>query len=322
MRKKDDLFLKGAIEASFFSMLQFMIPAAEKELDTARKPVFFDRELAEMFPEKEKKETVHSFADLLARVYLLNGEERLVLVHIEMQVKRSRNFAQKMFRYHSRLSGRYQQPVTLIALFTGKRHRKFLPVPVVYQEVFSATQTLFSYRMYHILNHSAVQLLKMDNLFALVVLAAQKALLRGKVSDEELNEQRLVIARMLLRKFGYGQEKTMLLLIFLKEYLFVTDAAVNQQFDREIDSLTGKTNTMDILKIMTDKAEKKGMGKGIRKGMNLGLQKGREESKTAFVKNLLKQTDFTAAKIAAIALVTVAFVEKLKKGTPENKTPV
>jgi hypothetical protein len=48
-----------------------------------------------------------------------------------------------------------------------------------------------------------------------------------------------------------------------------------------------------------------------------GLQHGREEGaeRKSFdvVKNLLLQTDFTAAKIAALASVTEDFVDKVKK---------
>jgi hypothetical protein len=53
-------------------------------------------------------------------------------------------------------------------------------------------------------------------------------------------------------------------------------------------------------------------------GEKRGFEKGSIETsgkeKELFVNNLLSQTDFTTAKIAALAGVTEAFVKKIKKG--------
>ena len=61
------------------------------------------------------------------------------------------------------------------------------------------------------------------------------------------------------------------------------------------------------------RGEKKGMEKGMEKGIEKGIEKGVEKGKIAFVKNLLLQTDFSIAKIAALSDVTEAFVKKVKK---------
>lgn len=54
--------------------------------------------------------------------------------------------------------------------------------------------------------------------------------------------------------------------------------------------------------------------RGLEKGMQKGMQKGVEKSKEQFVKNLLTNTEFGIAKIAALADVSEAFVKKIKKG--------
>ena len=56
--------------------------------------------------------------------------------------------------------------------------------------------------------------------------------------------------------------------------------------------------------------------RGEKKGIEKGIEKGEEKVKrTSFeiVKNLLVETDFTVAKIASLAVVTEAFVRKVKK---------
>ena len=56
-----------------------------------------------------------------------------------------------------------------------------------------------------------------------------------------------------------------------------------------------------------------------RRGEKKGIEKGIEKGKKAFVKNLLINTDFSIAKIAALSDVTEAFVKKVKK-TLKKKT--
>ncbi len=151
------------------------------------------------------------------------------------------------------------------------------------------------------MDHSKEELLKMDNPFALVILAAQKAQLSKKISKEELGEQRLAIARALISGGLYNQEQTIKFLGFLREYIYIDSTEINNNFNWQIDLLTGKTNTMGIFEIIADRA------------MEKGIKKGRQKGKIEFVKYLLLQTNNSVTEIANIASVTEDFVEKLKK---------
>ncbi|WP_153797270.1 hypothetical protein [Foetidibacter luteolus] len=62
---------------------------------------------------------------------------------------------------------------------------------------------------------------------------------------------------------------------------------------------------MVIEEFLLDRAEKKGLAKGLEQGL--------EEAKTTVVKNLLSADRFTIAEIAGFAGVTEAFVRKVKK---------
>lgn len=53
--------------------------------------------------------------------------------------------------------------------------------------------------------------------------------------------------------------------------------------------------------------------RGERKGLEKGREEGIEQGKETFIRNLLLNTDFTAAQIAALGDVTEAFVEKVKE---------
>jgi len=72
-------------------------------------------------------------------------------------------------------------------------------------------------------------------------------------------------------------------------------------FNKEIDQLTGKKNTMDIIEQVAQiRAEE-------------ALEKGREEGNEKAVKLLLANTEFSADKIAELVGVPVSFVKKVKE---------
>jgi hypothetical protein len=65
--------------------------------------------------------------------------------------------------------------------------------PDTFHKSFLGTEVSYKYNTYHILDHSEEALLSMDNPFSLIVLPAQKALLRDRIPEEELGEERLTI---------------------------------------------------------------------------------------------------------------------------------
>ena len=77
-------------------------------------------------------------------------------------------------------------------------------------------------------------------------------------------------------------------------------------FDKQIDTLTGKQNTMGIIetikKIQLEEAFEKGHKEGI------------QEGKTEVVANLISAGKFTISEIANFSNVPEAFVRKVKKG--------
>lgn len=98
--------------------------------------------------------------------------------------------------------------------------------PVRFFKSFLGTEINYRYNVYHILDHSEASLLAMNNPFSLIVLAAQKTLLTGKVPEEELNPQRLTVARALIKSKKYGHARINRFLNFLKQFVHVDDPKV------------------------------------------------------------------------------------------------
>lgn len=69
---------------------------------------------------------------------------------------------------------------------------------------------------------------------------------------------------------------------------------------------------MGIEEFILEREKRKGQLEGIQKGVQKGKMAAYAEKDYAFVKNLLTETDFDNHKIAHIASVDLAFVEKVK----------
>lgn len=317
-RRKDDILLKSAFEEAFPDLLRFCFADADDIFDMEKGVVFLDKELSELFPELEKQGG-NRFVDMLVKVFLKNGNEEWILVHIEIQGGSDKNFAERMFQYWYRIYDRHKVNITALAVFTGSKTQKR---PSKFQRSFLGTTINYQYNVYHILDHSEAGLLAMDNPFALIVLAAQKALLMGKIPEEELNRERLTVARALIKSKKYDHARISRFLYFLKQFLYIGDPKLNRKFDKQINALTGKQNTMGIIETIKkiereeafEKGRKEGIEKGIEKGRKEGIEKGIEEGKAAIVSNLINTGKFTISEIANFSNVPEAFVKKIKKG--------
>ena len=98
MKPKYDILWKGMIEEIIEDLLLFVEPEIGKELDLGRGFQFMDKELAEMYPEPTKPANT-KVVDKLVKVFLRDGAERHVLIHLEVQGKKEKAFARRMFEY-------------------------------------------------------------------------------------------------------------------------------------------------------------------------------------------------------------------------------
>ncbi|GAB2775651.1 hypothetical protein GCM10027275_18460 [Rhabdobacter roseus] len=293
MRRKNDILLKGAFEQTFPDLLRFFFKEADALFDLERGFEFMDKELRELFPELEKRGGTR-FVDLLVKTWLRNGQAEWILVHVEIEGGDTPTFPKRMFRYYYRLLDRFEVEVAAIAVFTGAKSQQR---PAHYHTDFLGTSVSYRYNAYHIFDHTEQELLAMNNPFALVVLAAQKAQLMGKVPDEELSEQRLTIVRALPASKRYDKEQISHFISFLGAFVHVKNPEVNSKFEKEIERLTGIKNAMGIIEAIK-KAER---------------EEGMEQKSYEVVRNLLLAQKFTVAEIANFASVSVPFVKKVEK---------
>lgn len=315
-RKKSDILLKSACEETFPDLLRFFYPDADEIFDFGQPFEVMDKELREIFPERQKKGGTRH-ADLLVKVFLRKGGVEFILIHLEIESGNRKNFSRRMFEYGFRLFDRFNAPVAAIAVYTGDEQQRR---PDRYHRKVLDTEIIYKYRTYHIFDHSDQELLAMKNPFALVVLTARKALLEGKIPQVQLNEERTLIARAMITCGRYSHEQIERFIWFLTNMIFIEDPEINRNFDTIIDSLTGRTSIMGIIETVKEITRnegiqlgiEQGIEKGLEKGLEKGIQQGAEKKSLIVVQNLISMFNFSDKQAAEAANVPLSFVKKVR----------
>ena len=112
------------LEEVFEDLLRFVDPGIERKLDLSRGFEFMDKELAAINPEPGETADTR-VVDKLVKVYLRDGGETWMLLHVEVQGENEAGFAKRMFRYYYRLLDRKSlQDKDVAALAWTRRRRK------------------------------------------------------------------------------------------------------------------------------------------------------------------------------------------------------
>jgi predicted transposase/invertase (TIGR01784 family) len=106
-----DPVFKELLKAFFREFLELFFPEAAARLDFSE-VTFLDKELFTHLPEGALREP-----DLVAELRTKEGEPEILLIHIEVQAQRHREFAYRMFEYYALLRLRTKKPVYPAALF-------------------------------------------------------------------------------------------------------------------------------------------------------------------------------------------------------------
>jgi predicted transposase YdaD len=263
-----DKLWKGIIEDLAEDCLLFYYPDLAVNIDFGKGIEFLDQELIQLFPEAEKNNRT---IDKLLKVYLLNGTEEWVLIHIEVQGYEDNFFEQRMFTYFYRIFDRYQKAITALAILTDKKKDY---QPHSFQREFYGTRILYEFCTYKVLEQSKEALGKSDNPFALVVLATLEAIEKGKLSDTAVMQIKRNLARLLLER-NYEKLKIIALFKFIQNYIRFENKENYSIFAKHFYS-TYQPNqkNMGVVDILIEDARQEGIDLGIEKGIDLGIEKG------------------------------------------------
>lgn len=157
--------------------------------------------------------------DKLFRVYLKDGTEQWILLHVEIQHSKDEDFSNRMFVYYYRIYEEYKKDVASIAVLADKdvnwRPSRF------HRKIWD-TETTRAYRSIKLIDYKSriAELRKDKNPFAMVVLL-QLAALATRPDEEKRLMTKLEFFRN-LHKQGWGAEKIYNVYRFLDIILTLT----------------------------------------------------------------------------------------------------
>ncbi len=162
---------KEALDRCFERCLAFF-PHAHADIDWARGYEMLDKELQ---PIVRRAATGRRYVDKLVKAWLKTGEERWILIHIEVQASKDGDFPRRMYVYNHRIFDRYGREVISLAILADD-NPSWRPTRYEYSRWGFHTGTEFP--IVKLLDYAPkYQELEADpNPFATVVLAHLKAL--------------------------------------------------------------------------------------------------------------------------------------------------
>jgi hypothetical protein len=250
---------KEVIEVFFPRFLQFFFPQVYAEVDFDKGFQFLDKELERIVKKSLLKKR---FADKLVKVFLKDGSQKWILIHIEVQGFYDVSFEKRMYIYNYRIFDRYDQEVVSLSILADadENYR-----PSRYEVSRWGFRLLFEFPVVKLLDYLPQRdaLEQMENPFAVVVLAHLTSLkTKRKVSERFLGKVRLV--KMLYEK-RYTPEEVWGLYRFI-DWVISLPEAMEIRFH---DEITQYEEVKHMPYITT--AERIGIQKGIQQGKREGI---------------------------------------------------
>jgi len=298
----------------FPEFMAFFLPELLSDVDMTRPPEFLEQELAKITSEKTAKG--RKSVDKLVKIWLKNGEEKWLFIHIEVQSWDDPDFMERMFTYFYRIYDSKGKVIFAFAIYTDE-----VPDPHDhFKYKFKSTELIYKFKTYLVRDADEEELLKSDNVFALVVLAS-KYVSQTKNDAERRRKFKLKLFRLAIER-GYSAKKIEALIIFLDIIMYLPPE-IEQRFDQEFREEVSKTSDMEkdyIISPTLDRIyglNKEEIDKQIADA-NQKFEQERKERKKATAerkkaaKKLLLSRFFEVHEIADIMGMSVEEVEKIK----------
>jgi hypothetical protein len=284
---------KDVLEIYFEDFITFFFPFVHSEIDWTKEIEFLNKELKQVT--KDAK-VGRRYADALAKVYRLNGEETWLYLHIEIQSRSERNFALRMFIYNTRISERYGRSVESFAVLADNdinwRPNRFVS-PALW------TKTEFEFPIVKLLDYRTrwSELEADRNPFATVVMVH----LRTLETTNDRSARKVYKLALIKRLYEQGFSREDIINLYnLIDWVMTLTKDLEREFQEELSKYEEEKKMPYITSI-----ERAGQLKGQLKGQLLEAQK--------LVKRQLKRRvgEIDKSLIKQIEALTIEELEEL-----------
>ncbi len=252
---------KEALDLYFEQFIAFFFPQAYADIDWDRGYEFLDKEFQQIVRDAELGKRL---ADQLVKVWLRDGKETLILVHIEIQSQYESDFAERMFVYNYRIFDRYRLPVATLVILADDRPSWR---PNNYQYKIWDSQIGLQFPVVKLLDYESQwsMLESSTNPFAVMVMAHLKTQATHRNPEGRL-QWKLTVAKSLYQR-GYSRQD-ILELFRLINWMMTLPEELEQSFTLEMTNYEEDTKMPYITPL-----ERFAIAKGRQEGI---LEKGRE----------------------------------------------
>ena len=220
------------------------------------------KELQQLQPDAEIGKLL---VDKVAKVWLLEGTEAWVLVHVEVQGRYDTEFAKRMYTYNYRLFDRHQQRVISLAILADER-ANWRPSSYGYE--LGGCRVSLEFPAAKILDYEAQweSLAQNTNPFAVVVMAHLKTKATQQNPESRL-QWKLSLVRSLYDR-GYRRDDVLQLFRFI-DWIMVLPEALARGFKEVVRSY----EEADRMRYVTS-IERLAIEEGIQQGIEQGIEQG------------------------------------------------
>lgn len=293
--RQDELW-KGIIQDLFEPFMHYFYADFVHEINFNQPFEFLDKDLQLIFKELDT-ESINRRADVLVKVHLKDGQEKWLLVHIEVQGYEDKEFALRMYIYQYRIFDRHGKRVTALAILTDA-NPNFRPSH--YEFKTWNTNIRYDYGMFKVLDYDMEYFEKSGNPFASVMFVARTYLANNDIkSDKDLLKLKIQLFKTMLKK-GHSKGIITKITHFIKHYVRFDNKDFFRKFDKQTDVISKNQGSMGIIELVTKHREEEifqeALEQGIEKGEEKGIEKGISLERRNTITNLLKH-DFTIDEI-------------------------
>lgn len=245
------------------AFLAFFYPDIHADIDWQRGYVALDKEFQQIV---RRAKIGKCLADKLFKVWLRDGAERWLLIHIEVQGEPEPDFPERMFNYNVAVWRLYNQTVVGLAVLCDDR-ADWRPTNFGYGHWGCRTGTTF--RPVKLLDFARdlESLARHDNPFATVVLAHCQAL-RTRRDPANRRFEKLNVVKSLY-EHGWSKEDVRQLFRLI-DWIMTLPEDLEEAFRIDVFAFE-EEKKMPYLSSIERNALKKGMEQGLEKGEEKGL---------------------------------------------------
>lgn len=229
IKKETDAPWKYILGKYFKSFVELCLPNRAKEVNWTKKPKFLDKELIKITKEAAVGNRV---LDKLVEVQLIDGNHCFILIHLEIQITKHKDFSRRMFIYRNRLRDHFEQPIVSMAILLDNDPSWR---PCSYSESLWDSEISMRFPIIKLIDYNEqIQALEQStNPFAVIILAQLTAL---KNQEIELRlSSKLQITRKLY-VLGLGKKEVLELFKFI-DWIISLPKEVEVEYMRSIAKL-------------------------------------------------------------------------------------